>query len=116
MVAMSRTQPLWLLMICAALSLVARSDSTCAQVVDDDKGWVRLDEADTSHADPKTDKIEFNVKDKEVYSKIRIRNHGPTVRFTEVDILYGDNTIQKIEMDRTVEGDQGTGPIDLKGK
>src|SRR4051794_8305243 len=108
---MNRIQPLWLLMICAAMSLIARSDASLAQAVDDEKGWVRLDEVDTSHADPKSDKVEFTVKDKETYSKIRIRNHGPTVRFTEVDILYADNTAQKIEMDRTVEGDQGTGPI-----
>jgi hypothetical protein len=102
---------LMLLMLCALVVLVGAGD-------DDDKGWTRLDEADTSHANAAAlNKSEFTVKDKDQgYTKIRVRNHGPTVRFTEVDILYSNDEVQKVEMDRAAETNEGTGPIDLKGK
>jgi len=112
---MSKRKNLGLLLVlfCALVMLVGAGE-------DDDKGWTRLDEADTSHANAATvNKSEFTINDKdrnEGYTKLRVRNHGPSVRFTEIDILYSNNDVQKIEMDKVAENNEGTGPIDLKGK
>jgi hypothetical protein len=106
-----------LLVVCALVAFANRTNRCQAEPVDDDKGWSRLDEVDTVHADPNSNKSEFTVKDKDQgFTKIRIRNRGPSLRFTEVDILYSNNEVQKVDMDRVADNGEGTGPIDLTGK
>jgi hypothetical protein len=83
----------------------------------DDSGWIRLAVVPTEHEERELCKAEFSVDTpQKIYAKVRIRVHGPAVHFTKVAILFDNGDVREIQMDKTVENDEGTGPLDLPGK
>ena len=105
------------ILVIALLALLGAAEPDGGEKTVNDDGWIRIASVPTDHEERELSKAEFTVAAGEkVFSKIRIRVKGPAVHFTRVAIQFDSGDVRDIQMDKTVENDEGTGALDLPGK